>query len=586
MRVTQEDFRTVRIAADGLTVLLRYGLYQNGDERLPESIACREDHVVAYFLTSTIRDFIARQEGGFCVQRTWTVLQEGRFGLSFCLEFPELTGASYLFPGVARGQSPPLQPEPQDGSLTALPGAAYLLAGRRSVLLFTDPPRSPLDRVSVEVSRLVEEEEPRVRVELRYPPRAGPEPRGRGRKAEAGSEPALAVKGSFEHAARLNVIVAPEEGLYAHGVAAALSRLSAAAPPAPPSPPAAAALRARTREEIAECQESLLVRDGGVCGLRLEPGAGVLSASAGAGMAPLLLRLFPGEEAMEELAMQLADFALRAQLPGGLFYERYHLPRGSWLELEGKKERAPAVLPAETAETAHALLSFVGLLRRRALPHARYLHAASRAVTALIGLAAEPQQGGEVRLALPEPLVELYLLTGKDAHKKTLSQLKERLFGGEPQPTVPDTVHAALRRARAAAALAGAGFAVKGLEACLRQLLPWVYLNRLPGDRRVEPCGGLLESLGAHRLLFCGFELSYLLARLSAIHPVGVPALRSLLPHLLGFTLRQPAGLSFLSLVQPEGSALGPLDSRILVRELTARTRMLEEFPLYFRKGR
>ena len=140
MRITQEDFRTVRIAADGLTVLVRYSLYQNGDERLPESIACREEQVIAYFLTSTIRDFISRQEGGFAIQRTWTVLQEGRFGLSFCLEFPELTGASYLFPGVARGDAAPLLAEPVDGSLTALPGAVYLLSGRRSAVVFADPP--------------------------------------------------------------------------------------------------------------------------------------------------------------------------------------------------------------------------------------------------------------------------------------------------------------------------------------------------------------------------------------------------------------------------------------------------------------
>ena len=616
MRITQEDFRTVRIDADGLTALLRYSLYQNGDERLPESIACRDEQVVAYFLTSTIRDFISRQEGGFSVQRTWTVLQEGRFGLSFCLEFPELTGASYLFPGVARGDAAPLQPEPTDGSLTALPGAVYLLSGRRSALVFADPPRSPLDRGSVEVSRLAEEEVPRVRVELRYPPRAasavqpGPLPRAKsrppsgrqaGRKTEAGDEPALAVKGSFEHSARLNVIVGSDEELYGQGAAAALSRLAAAAPPASsapsgsagaaaPSAPSAAltasSLRARTREEIADCQESLLVRDGGVCGLRLGPGVEMLTATAGAGLAALLLRLFPGEEPMEELAMQLADFALRAQHPGGLFYERYHLQRRSWLEPDGKKERAPAVLPGETADTAYALLTLVGLLRRRGLPHARYLHAASRAVTALADSARREPDAEEAWLALPEPLVELFLLTGKDAHKKTLSGIKERLFGGQAQPAVPDSVQASILRARAAVALAGAGFAVKGLEACFRQLLPWVYLNRRPGEREPEPCGGLLECLGGHRLLFRGFELAHLLARLSALHPLGVPPLRSLLQQVMGFTLRQPAGLSFISLVHPEGSALGPLDSRILVRELTARTRMLEEFPQYFRKGR
>jgi len=580
MRITQADFRTVRIAADGLTVLLRYSLYQNGDERLPESITCRGDQVIAYFLTSTIRDFIAPGEGGFAIQRNWAVLQEGRVGLSFCLEFPELTGAAYLLPGVARGQSAPRQVEAADGALTALPNAVYLLASNRSVLVFSDPPRGELERGSVELRRLVEEEEPLVRVEVRCPPRlvAGTKPGLR-------AEPALTVSGSFEHAARLNVVIAPARELYALGAAAALARLAADLPAPSPAVLAPAALLARTREEIARCRESLLVCEGGVCGLRLAPEEEVLSASAGAGLALLLLKLFPAEEAMEELASELADFALRAQVPSGLFYERYHLRRSSWLEADGKKERSPAVLAGESADTAYALLVLVGLLRRRGLPHTRYLHGATRAVAALCAAAAGSPDSEEAALVLPEPLVELYLLTGKDSDKKTLAGVKERFFAEVRQPAVPDSVHPALLRARAAAALGAAGFAVKGLDACFRSLLPWIYLNRFPGQEGADPCGGLLESLGAHRLLFRGFELSHLLARLNARQPVGAPALRSLLPHLLGFTLQQPAGTSYLLLAEPARRALGPVDSRVLVRELTSRLRLLEEFPQYFRRS-
>lgn len=588
MRITQADFRTVRIAADGLTVLLRYSLYQNGDERLPESITCRGDQVIAYFLTSTIRDFIAPGEGGFAIQRSWAVLQEGRVGLSFCLEFPELTGAAYLLPGVARGQSAPRQVEAADGALTALPNAVYLLASNRSVLVFTDPPRGELERGSVELRRLVEEEEPLVRVEVRCPPRlvAGVKPGlWPGTKPGLRAEPALTVSGSFEHAARLNVVIAPARELYALGAAAALARLAADLPAPSPAVLAPSALLARTREEITGCRESLLVREGGVCGLRLAPEEEVLSASAGAGLALLLLKLFPAQEAMEELASELADFALRAQVPSGLFYERYHLRRSSWLEVDGKKERTPAVLASESADTAYALLVLVGLLRRRGLPHTRYLHGATRAVAALCAAAADSPDSEEAALVLPEPLVELYLLTGKDSDKKTLAGVKERFFAEVRQPAVPDSVHPALLRARAAAALGAAGFAVKGLDACFRSLLPWIYLNRFPGQEGADPCGGLLESLGAHRLLFRGFELSHLLTRLNARQPVGVPALRSLLPHLLGFTLQQPAGTSYLLLAEPARRALGPVDSRVLVRELTSRLRLLEEFPQYFRRS-
>jgi hypothetical protein len=580
MRITQADFRTVRITADGLTVLLRYSLYQNGDERLPESIACRGDQVIAYFLTSTIRDFISLEKRGLSIQRSWTVLQEGRVGLSFCLEFPELTGAAWLLPGVARGESVPRQAEPAEGALTALPDAAYLLAGKTSVLVFADPPASALERGSVELARRVVEEEPLVRVELRRPPRL---PAKTGLRAGRGGaprpEPALHVSGSFEHAARVNLVIAPARELFAQGAAAALARLATASPPVPSQ----VLLQARTREEISDLRENLLVDEGGVCGLRPAPGQEALSTSAGAGLAALLPMLFPREEPSEELALRLADFALRAQLPSGWFYERYDLRRSSWLETDGRKARAPAILASESADTACSLLVLVGLLRRRGLPHARYLHAATRAVSALCAGAAGAGAEEEVALVVPEPLAELYLLTGKDAHKKTLAGIRERYFADAREPGAADSVQPAFLRARAAAALAAGGFLVKTLEDCFLSLLPWIHLN--PGEAAVNPCGGLQEELGAHRLLFRGFELAYLLARLGARYPAGALLLRALLPHLLHFTLQQPVGVSYLSLTEPADRAIGPVDSRILVRELTARHRLLEEFPQYFRKS-
>ncbi len=626
MRITQADFRTVRVLSDGLSVLLRYSLYQNGDERLPESIACRGEQVTAYFLTSTIRDFIAAEDYGLSIQRSWNVLQEGEVGLSFCLEFPELTGATWLLPGVARGESVPLQAEPADGTLTALPAAVYLLAGKASVLVFADPSAGGPLHDSVELVRLVEEEEPLVRVELHRPSRVGAGAQARysgaasGRKPKGG-QPALQVNGSLEHAARLNLVIAPAAELSARGLSAALARLTAvsraspaavpdARAPAPenragaaarrhlaaarrpsaalaPEAPSQAELQARTREEIADCRERLLVSEGGTCGLRLSPGEEALSASAGAGLAALLLRIAQGDEALEELALRLADFALRAQLPAGLFYERYDLRRGSWLEGSGReggrKTRAPSPSPGRSADTASALLVVAGLLRRRRLPHVRYLHAAARTVGALSAAAAADRASEEQTLILAEPLTELYLLTGKDAHKKSLAGIRDRQFTQDREPAAADSLQPALLRARAAAALTDAGFALKGLEACQHSLLPWVHLNT--DQTGPEPCGGLHETLGDSRLLYRGFELAHLLARLAARQPPGVVSLRALLPHLLAFTLRQPAGVSYLSLGAPAGQELGPLDSRILVRELTARHRLLEEFPQYFPKG-
>jgi hypothetical protein len=508
---------------------------------------------------------------------------------------------------VARGESVPLQAEPADGTLTALPAAVYLLAGKTSVLLFTDPPAAGQPADSVELARVVEEEVPRVRVELHRPPwlgaraSSGRRPRpgqaaasaARGQRRDASrSLPALQVLGSFEAAARLNLVIAPERELFACGVAAALARQASASQgraPAPVSPPRAvvdertatpAALQARTREEIAACRESLLVSEGGTCGLRLFPGEELLSTSAGAGLAALLPALFPGEEEMEELALRLADFALRSQLPSGLFYERYDLRRSSWLEGDGKKARAPAMLPGQSADTARSLLVLAAMLRRRRVPHARYLHAAARAVGALSAAAAAGAASEEEALALVEPLAELYLLTGKDAHKKSLAGIRDRFFAEAREPAAADALQPLLLRARAAAALADVGFALKGQAGCLHSLLPWIHLN--PGDTGVNPCGGLHEALGSGRLLFRGFELSHLLARLAARQPLGALSLRALLPQLLAFTLRQPAGISYLSLTEPGARALGPVDSRILVRELTARHRLLEDFPQYF----
>ena len=47
-------------------------------------------------------------------------------------------------------------------------------------------------------------------------------------------------------------------------------------------------------------------------------------------MANLLLEVFPGDADLLETALWLADFALKGQHPGGLFYGTYYLePRGS-----------------------------------------------------------------------------------------------------------------------------------------------------------------------------------------------------------------------------------------------------------------
>lgn len=572
MQITQADFRTVRLQVNGVTVLLRCSLEHNGDERLPESIACREAQSVAYFLTATIRDYFRASEDGLTIQRTWSVLQEGRLGLSFCLDFQGLTGASCLIPGAACGEA--RQAGPAAGELSALPNALYLIGETRSVALFTDPPRTAAERGSVELARLTVDDEPYLRVEIRFPPRLSlPRPPRRGKRPEDGST--LPAPGGFERSARLHLVAVPAAELFPRTLHAALTGFRDLLPA--PELPGLQDLLQKTRAETEAGLDTLLVREGGVCGLRLQSGSPELSASAGALFALVLQKLFPEDPERVELALELVDFALKGQLPSGWFYELYHLPRSSWLRPEGRREKAPEVRPEETAATARSLLELAGLARRRGLPHARCLHAAERAVEALTA-AARSRPGEEAGwLALVEPLSELVRLTGRDAHKKLLAGIKERLFADAPGPAAAARqadAEGALHRARAAVALGGLGFKLKGVEGYFHSLLPWLYLNGRP-----EHSGGLLESLGGEKLGFRGWELGHLLVKLDALAPGSrlLSACPGLLPRVLGFTLRQPAGTSGLPLSGPRAGVPGPQESRLLARELNWRLRFLTE---------
>ena len=91
-------------------------------------------------------------------------------------------------------------------------------------------------------------------------------------------------------------------------------------------------------------------------------------------------------------------------------------PDGHALPLE-----AVEIRDLDAAEQVHFLVLAITVRDLRA----------SRAVAALIDRAGGQADAEALWLALPEPLAELFLLTGRDAHKKTLSGIKERLFGGK-----------------------------------------------------------------------------------------------------------------------------------------------------------
>jgi len=70
-----------------------------------------------------------------------------------------------------------------------------------------------------------------------------------------------------------------------------------------------------------------------------------------------------------------------------------------------------------------------------------------------------------------------------------------------------------------------------------------------------------------------------LLVKLDALAPGSrlLSACPGLLPRVLGFTLRQPAGTSGLPLSGPRAGVPGPQESRLLARELNWRLRFLTE---------
>jgi hypothetical protein len=611
MQITQADARTVRIEKEGVTALLRYSLYQNQDERLPESITCRGEQTVAYFLTATIRDSLLDTRDGFAVVRRWVVIPEGELALSFCLDFPQLFSASYLIPGVEGADAAPREGQPVDGSLASWPNALCLFADRRAVLIFSDPPLTALDRGSVELARMEQEEERILRVTVRFPPGGIPAASGKPeRRARSQAQALLHSAGDFEHGARLNVLIVPASELFRRGASAVLSRLSEAASGSLKAKPQTLSLE-RTREELQACLQELLVSKGGVCGLRSSAGSQELSASAGAGLAYLLAKLYPDDEEQLELALELADFCLKAQHPEGLFYERYSLPRADWMEQAESSPSTPSIEVASCARTARSLLELVGLLRRGGLPHGRYLHAATRAVSAMYAagrrladaasaldpVRQEPLERGIGVLAMLEPLRELLRLTARDQYRKALAAFRDRFFPARAAPAAslswPEAGRqssVALQLARSASLLSEAGFPVNNLENYFSGLLPWIYLNGSEGEPSALPCkpvGGILETLGSGRLLFRGFEACYLLARLNALLPFDNPMrqLKALPPQMLAFTLQQPPGTAFLNLSGPPARTLGALEASIMVSELYYRLKLQEEFPELLRRA-
>ncbi len=601
MQISQADFRTVRIIRGAASFLLRYSLYQDGEERLPESIVCRGDTVVAYFLTSTIRDFILSEHSGFSVQRSWKIVPEGAFALSFCLDILDAAEIPCLFPGIYAAQTIPQQPFLASGVRTAYANALYLFSEPESILIFSDPPRSAMETGSIELKRHSIEEETLLRTEVRIPAALSREGEQAAKTAKKNPLPDyFQSNGDFEYALRLNVVTAPPQEIHKRAITAVLERNRARFHP--PRRISAVSIGERIRKQIRDCLDMFLVDRSPLCGLRAAERSSTLSSAASCTMALLLRRFCRDDAELAELALRLADFALTGQHPSGLFYPTYHLDRRSWLEVDKDPEDPPEPSIERSAAVAVMLAALIRELRAQASAAGRYLHAVTRLADALLASANQPggllhpdsyisTPQGDGAPSLVELLLQVYELTAKDAYKKALSALTPR-FCKESVQTIPISgwdgrsanLEPALQQAHAAVLLAGSQHTVRGLNSYFVALLPWLHLNYGDPEQQFNTLGGLHSRLDENRLVFRGFEMAYLLMKINAC--IGkdrrLKSLGALISRLVSFTLQKPMGTSFYAPEETEAEKFGAVDCTIWVRELLYLTRLHEEFPQVF----
>jgi len=597
MRIKQADFRTIQIDKLSISFRLRYSLYQDGEMRYPESIACRGDTAVAYFLTSTIRDFIAETAHGFYIERHWNIVPEGNFGLSVCLEIPVDSEVAYLLPGVNIGQPIPQSIRRSPGERTCYANGLFLIGKPESALIFTDPAASPKEGGSVELQRLHHDEEREcARIELRIP--AAGEVAKKAAKRGRGEREFFQSDGQFEYNLRVNIVTASPDQIHRHGISAVLERNQATLHH--PQELSSQSIHDTLSDQIEKCLNMFLLDRGPLCGLLETENSNRFSSLAGCTLALIQLQSLPEDRDAVELSMRLADFSLKGQHPRGQFYPYYWRERQSWIP----SDSTISVPLRQSTEIALMLLRIAVILESKNLPASVYLHAASHMADSLLQthqdlaelsdllhpdslLSAGPAAG-------TPPLVELFLqlhrITGKDRYRKAVRALRSSFYSREPQLLLllgledgAGELESLLAEARAAVSLDASGYPVKALSCYFDALVSRIYLNRPDFDSRFNPVGGINRALGDPTLLFRGFELSHALLILSARMNKSSrqKELNLLIGQLVSFTLQKPFGTSYFDPDQKQDDRFGVLSSDIWTRELYYMRRILEEFPKY-----
>ncbi|MFI5369060.1 MAG: hypothetical protein ACHQ1F_08625, partial [Spirochaetia bacterium] len=351
MKVNQNDLRTIRIQPDsGIPFHVPYRFFWNGQERQAASIVLTTSakagrgagdgngpwEVRAFFLFGEIRDRITSDAAGITLRRTWAVKTPGAGHLSIDVEFDAPADTRCLFPGVHVQQGLPAVPTSFLGEKTSYPAALFLSMGRKAVLLFSQAAACEGSAAGIGISTAEIEDEPsRLRVEVRFPgqeepaSRTGPVPS----HEEEASQRLIESPGSLDRSHELFLAFSTREDIHAKGAAAVYKRL---VPAAQARAEAGSGDKGFLGNSLQTAFSTHLCEAPGVAGMREVPGSPWLSAGAGLGLAVAMRRLFPADARLQELALRLADFALKGQIPSGLFYESYNLDTARWSGVRGQ----------------------------------------------------------------------------------------------------------------------------------------------------------------------------------------------------------------------------------------------------------
>ncbi len=494
---------------------------------------------------------------GICLERSWLVKTSGSLRLTIDVELDAEKDLQCLFPGVHAAAGMPVTPLSFLGEKTSYPGGVLLSLGKKGVLVFSRSSLCAGAPSSIGIDRTEAEDEPvRVRVQLRFPGIEEPAGRIGPRPADVETPEGAAIEspGSLDRTQELFLAFASSRDLALEGAASVLQRLR---PRVGRRPRAEKTLdEAPLADALDGAISTHLFQAGGVVGMREVPESPWLSSTAGLGCAIALRRLFPSDARRGELALRLADFVLKGQIPSGFFYESYSVESGKWKGVRGQPGRTLLSL-GQSARIAELLLVLVDDLSRGGRPFEKYFLAALRFVEFFLDEKGRLSMPGGLHLpaarsplsAHPEslsglelffPMAFIYERTGRDRYKKALDLLVTRFSGLAWNPFEPPSSRegrgpdsaGALLAARLYVRMRSLGFKTLEQPASTRGaaaaragesarlfaslLVPWVRVHA-DEPAALAPAGCITDSVERQRLLFAGNETALLLLRLGTL---------------------------------------------------------------------